>query len=65
VRALAPELYENLVSHRSWTRMWLKFLLDPSLSLHSRAVRTSAVAGAPARIASTAQAEAEAREAIG
>jgi sphingolipid delta-4 desaturase len=62
VRALAPELYDGLVSHRSWTRLWLKFLLDPSLSLYSRAVRTSEVAGAPPRIASTAQAEARAGE---
>jgi len=64
VRALAPELYEGLVWHRSWTRLWLKFLFDPTLSLYSRAVRTSAVAGAPARIASMSQAEAEARAAL-
>jgi sphingolipid delta-4 desaturase len=39
LRAMAPELYEPLVAHRSWTRLWLRFLFDPSLSLFSRITR--------------------------
>lgn len=41
LKRLAPELYEPLECHRSWTRLLLRFILDPSLSLHSRAVRSS------------------------
>ncbi len=40
VRQLAPEFYDNLHYHRSWTALWLKFLFDPSLSLYSRMTRT-------------------------
>lgn len=36
----APEFYDNLISHKSWTKLWLRFLFDPSLSLYSRLVRT-------------------------
>jgi len=43
LRRLAPELYDPLKSHASWTRLLLRFIFDPSLSLHSRAVRTEAV----------------------
>lgn len=43
VRELAPEFYENLVSHKSWTALWLKFLFDPKLSLYSRMTRTQGV----------------------
>lgn len=39
VRDIAPELYEPLHSHRSWTALWLKFLFDPKLSLYSRVIR--------------------------
>jgi len=39
LRALAPEMYEPLHSHRSWTRLWLRFIFDPSLSLYSRITR--------------------------
>lgn len=42
VRAIAPELYEPLVCHRSWTQLWLRFLFDPKLSLFSRRVRSTA-----------------------
>lgn len=39
VRAIAPEFYENLHSHSSWTKLWLQFLFDPKLSLYSRMTR--------------------------
>ncbi len=37
----APEFYDNLVSHKSWFKLWLRFLFDPDLSLYSRIVRTN------------------------
>ncbi len=39
VRQLAPEFYDSLHYHTSWTALWLKFLFDPSLSLYSRMTR--------------------------
>jgi sphingolipid 4-desaturase/C4-monooxygenase len=41
VKTLAPEYYDGLVSHRSWTRLLLKFVFDPNLHLRSRTVRDS------------------------
>ncbi len=35
----APEWYNNLHSHKSWVKLWLKFLFDPKISLFSRMVR--------------------------
>jgi sphingolipid delta-4 desaturase len=39
VRRTAPELYDTLVSHPSWTRLLWRFLTDRNLSLWSRVVR--------------------------
>ena len=39
VKKLAPEWYDNLVSHRSWTTLLWRFLSDSNLSLFSRMVR--------------------------
>jgi sphingolipid 4-desaturase/C4-monooxygenase len=39
VRRAAPELYDSLVSHASWTRLFWRFLTDRNLSLWSRVVR--------------------------
>jgi sphingolipid 4-desaturase/C4-monooxygenase len=39
VRRAAPEAYDTLASHRSWTRLLLRFLFDPGISLWSRVVR--------------------------
>ncbi len=48
VKAIAPEFYEGLHAHRSWTRLLLQFLFDKNLSLYSRMVRAkSEVAEAP------------------
>lgn len=35
----APDFYESLLYHRSWTRLFFRFLFDRKLSLFSRMVR--------------------------
>lgn len=40
IKRLAPESYETLSSHRSWTWLLLRFLFDSRVSLWSRTVRT-------------------------
>lgn len=40
IRAAAPELYEHLLAHRSWTRVLLQFLFDPQIDLFARITRT-------------------------
>jgi sphingolipid delta-4 desaturase len=42
IRAIAPELYTDLVAHTSWTRLLFRFLFDPELSLYSRMTRAHA-----------------------
>lgn len=37
----APEFYNNLVYHKSWAKLLLKFIFDPDLSLYSRMVRSN------------------------
>ncbi len=39
VKALAPEFYDTLVWHKSWTGLLVKFIVDPSMSLYSRITR--------------------------
>jgi sphingolipid delta-4 desaturase len=39
LKAAAPEWYDNLISHRSWARLFWRFLSDSNLSLYSRMVR--------------------------
>lgn len=39
VKAIAPEFYDNLVYHKCWTKLWIRFLTDPDLSLFSRMLR--------------------------
>lgn len=39
IKQTAPEYYNNLISHRSWTKLLFKFLFDPKLSLYSRMIR--------------------------
>ncbi len=39
IKKRAPEFYNNIISHRSWTKLLLKFIFDPDLSLYSRMVR--------------------------
>lgn len=38
LKRLAPEMYDGLYAHYSWTRLWLRFLFDGNLHL-SRIVR--------------------------
>ncbi len=40
LRKIAPEYYDNLVYHTSWTKLFLKFIFDKKLSLYSRTLRT-------------------------
>jgi len=54
LKAMAPEFYDGLVYHRSWTALFFRFLLDPSLSLYSRRIRGSATVVTEARPADTA-----------
>ena len=39
IRQAAPEAYDGLFVHRSWTRLLLRFLADPAVTLFSREVR--------------------------
>jgi sphingolipid delta-4 desaturase len=39
LRRAAPEAYDTLGSHRSWTRVLLRFLFDREITLYSRQVR--------------------------
>jgi sphingolipid delta-4 desaturase len=39
VKTTAPEVYEGLSAHSSWTRLLFRFLFDRELSLFSRTVR--------------------------
>ncbi len=39
LKALAPEYYDNLVSHKSYSKLLLRFIMDPKLHLKSRVLR--------------------------
>jgi len=39
VREIAPEYYDTLYYHTSWTKLLLKFIFDKELSLFSRVIR--------------------------
>jgi sphingolipid delta-4 desaturase len=41
LKRLAPEMYDPLVSHRSWGRLLWRFLTDREISLYSRIIRTN------------------------
>lgn len=42
LRALAPEWYDTLTYHTSWTKLLLRFIFDPKISLRSRVERPAA-----------------------
>src|SRR5579871_2861302 len=39
IRKTAPAYYDSLASHRSWTKLFFRFLFDKEISLFSRIVR--------------------------
>jgi sphingolipid delta-4 desaturase len=41
VKREAPDYYDTLLSHRSWTRLFFRFLFDHRLSLFSRMIRNN------------------------
>ena len=44
VRAIAPEWYNTLTYHTSWTKLLLRFILDRNISLYSRVDRPAETA---------------------
>ncbi len=43
LRRLVPEVYGQLHSYSSWTRLWLRFLFDRNITLHSRVARDGTI----------------------
>jgi sphingolipid delta-4 desaturase len=43
LRALAPEFYDNLKFHKSWTMVALRFIFDPRYSLYCRVERNKSL----------------------
>lgn len=41
LKQMAPEFYDTLRAHRSWSRLFLRFIFDSRYSLYSRIVRTA------------------------
>jgi len=39
LKKTAPEWYDSLVFHKSWFKLWLKFIFDPKISLFTRITR--------------------------
>ena len=39
IKSTAPNYYDNLLSHKSWTKLWLRFLFDREISLFNRILR--------------------------
>lgn len=39
VKAVAPEFYDSLYAHTSWTKLLLRFIFDPKVDLYARIVR--------------------------
>lgn len=39
IKRTAPGFYNNLISHNSWTKLFLRFIFDKEISLFSRIVR--------------------------
>jgi sphingolipid delta-4 desaturase len=50
LRAMAPEMYDTIHYHTSWTRLLVRFVMDPKIGLHSRVVRSPAPQGAEATV---------------
>jgi sphingolipid 4-desaturase/C4-monooxygenase len=39
LKETAPEWYDSLVFHKSWFKLWLRFIFDPGISLFTRITR--------------------------
>lgn len=39
IKSAAPQYYDTLLFHKSWTKLWLKFLFDKEISLFNRILR--------------------------
>jgi sphingolipid delta-4 desaturase len=39
IKSSAPVFYDSLASHKSWTKLFFRFLFDREISLYSRIVR--------------------------
>jgi len=61
VRDMAPEYYNGLHYHTSWTALLFKFLFDPRLSLYSRVVRPDGLQQGVIRSSINVQPHAEAQ----
>lgn len=46
IREIAPEYYDSLYSHSSWTKLLIRFIRDPELGLFSRITRQTALRNA-------------------
>ncbi|REJ81596.1 MAG: fatty acid desaturase [Bacteroidetes bacterium] len=47
VRKKAPSFYESLKYHQSWTRLFFRFLFDPSITLFNRVLRDEKETSSP------------------
>ncbi len=47
LKKIAPEFYDSLYSHKSWTLLLYRFIFDPNLSFFSRIVRPSKKTSTP------------------
>jgi sphingolipid delta-4 desaturase len=47
VKALAPEFYDNLPQHKSWTYVLWRFVFDPKMTPYSRVVRKGKASSVP------------------
>jgi sphingolipid delta-4 desaturase len=39
IKKMAPAYYDTLSSHKSWTKLFFRFLFDREISLYSRVIR--------------------------
>ncbi|MGO9135952.1 MAG: fatty acid desaturase, partial [Methylovirgula sp.] len=42
LKKMAPEFYDDLKTHKSWTKLFFSFIFDPRYTLYSRVDRSAA-----------------------
>ena len=47
LRKIAPEFYDTLKSHKSWTALFFAFIFDKRYTLYSRVDRSPSTIGSP------------------